>query len=432
MNKLALVGGAKTIDGPLAQWPVYDAQDERALLNVLHSGKWWLYAYGGGPRPDGSVSDDVGQVEQFEREFAKAHHVKHCYAMTSGTTALEVALKALDIGPGDEVITTAYTFIATSSSILSVCALPVYVDIHPDTYNIDPARIEAAITPRTRAIMVVHLGGEICDMDAIMAIARKHKLAVIEDACQAAGAIVRGNQAAGSIGDVGTFSFQASKVMSAGEGGVATTQDDAIAEKLWSYRNCGRSKTGVWYEHHRIGSNVRMPEWQGAILRGQLRRLAGQCEHRWQAYASFLAKTRGIPGLKPRVLHPDGTQRCLSVIITRFTGEGWDGVHRNDFVKALQAEGVPISIGYGWANYMNPVFLEMNETMGNRAFAYGVERFPDYRQYAERCPVTERACNSEATFMLHDVFLADAAGIQKLADAFNKVYECRGQIPKAK
>lgn len=428
MGKLALFGGPKTITGPLAKWPVFDEQDERALLDVLHSGKWWLYAYGGGPRPDGKITEDMGQVERFEREFAAAHLVKHAFGVTSGTDALEVALKACDIGPGDEVITTGYTFIATSSSIMSVCAMPVYVDIHPETYNIDPARIEEAITPKTRAIMVVHLGGEICDMDAIMAIARKHKLLVIEDACQSAGAIIRGNQAAGGIGDVGTFSFQASKVMSSGEGGLVTTQNDDIAEKSWSYRNCGRIKTGVWYEHHHNATNCRMPEWQGAILRGQLRRLPEQCERRRQNYEAFLSKIRGMPGLAPRVLHPEGTQRCLSVIVLRFTGEGWDGVHRNDFVKALQAEGVPISSGYGWANYMNPLFRNIQETMGHRAFAFGVDRFPDFRQYAERCPVTERACSREATFMLHDVFLTDEAGVGKLAAAFAKVYEGRAQI----
>jgi dTDP-4-amino-4,6-dideoxygalactose transaminase len=432
MEKLALNGGPKTIDGPLAKWPVFDDQDEKAVLDVLRSGKWWLYAYGGGPRPDGKITDDMGQVERFEREFAAAHHVKHAFGVTSGTDALEIALRACDIGPGDEVITTGYTFIATSSAILSVCAMPVYVDIHPESYNIDPARIEEAITPKTRAILVVHFGGEICDMDAIMAIARKRNLVVIEDACQAAGAIIRGNQAAGSIGDVGTFSFQASKVMSSGEGGVATAQDDRIADKLWGYRNCGRIKTGVWYEHHYSGTNCRMTEWQGAILRGQLRRLPEQCELRRQNYETFASKIRGIPGLKLRTLHPDGTQRCLSVIVTRFTGEGWDGLHRNDFVKALQAEGVPISIGYGWANYMNPLFLNIQQTMGNRAFAFGVDKFPDFRQYIQRCPYTERACSSEATFMLHDVFMTDAAGIGKLADAFAKVYECRAELRSAK
>lgn len=430
MNSLALCGGPKTITAPLAKWPVHDQQDEQALLDVLHSGKWWLYAYGGGPRPDGTVSNDVGQVEQFEREFASAHGLKHCYATNSGTTALEIALKACDIGPGDEVITTPYTFIATSSAILSVCAMPVYVDIHPDSYNLDPARIAEAVTPKTRAIMVVHLGGEFCDMDAVMAIARKHHLKVIEDACQATGAFIGDHRAAGGIGDVGTFSFQASKVMSCGDGGLAVSQDDTIGERLWSYRNCGRSRTGLWYEHHRIGTNIRMPEWQGAILRGQLRRLAAQCEHRQQAYDAFISKINDIPGIKPRVLNPQGTRRNLSVVILRFTGEGWNGVHRDELVKALQAEGVPINGGYGWANYMNPVFADMQKNMGHRAFAYGVERFPDWRQYAQRCPVTERACAGEAMFMLHDVFLADGEGVQKLADAFHKVYECRGQIKK--
>ena len=187
MSQLALFGGSKAVTRPWPRWPMHDEAEAAGLKRVLNSGKWWLYAYGGGPRPDGTTSADVSEVEQFEREFAAAHFVKHCYAVTSGTNALEIALQACEVGPGDEVITTGYTFIATSSAILSRCALPVYVDIDPDTYNLDPARIEEAITPKTRAIEVVHLGGEICDMDAVLAIARKHNLKVIEDAAQASG-----------------------------------------------------------------------------------------------------------------------------------------------------------------------------------------------------------------------------------------------------
>jgi len=185
MSQLALFGGSKAVTRPWPHWPTHDDAEAAGLMRVLQSGKWWLYAYGGGPRPDGTASTDVSEVEQFEREFASAHFVKHCYAVTSGTNALEIALQACEIGPGDDVITTGYTFIATSSAILSRCALPAYVDIDPETYNIDPARIEEAITPRTRAIEVVHLGGEICDMDAILAVARRHNLKVIEDAAQA-------------------------------------------------------------------------------------------------------------------------------------------------------------------------------------------------------------------------------------------------------
>ncbi|MBI4578176.1 MAG: DegT/DnrJ/EryC1/StrS family aminotransferase [Planctomycetes bacterium] len=430
MSKLALFGGSKAVNRPLPPWPVHDEQDAEGLMQVLRSGKWWLYAYGGGPRPDGTMSDDVSQVERFEREFAAAHFVKHCHAVTSGTCALEIALKAMSVGPGAEVITTGYTFIASSSAILSRCALPVYVDIDADTYNIDPARIEEAITSRTRAIEVVHLGGEICDMDAILGIARRHGLAVIEDAAQATGSILEGNRAAGGIGDVGTYSFQASKVVTAGEGGACATQDDPIAELIWSYRNCGRSKTGVWYEHHRFGHNNRLSEFQGVILRGQLRRLTEQCRTREHNYRLFLRKLAGIPGITGRKLRPDSVQRCLSVIILTFTGEGWDGIHRDAVLEALQAEGVPATLGYGWANYRNPAFLEMPQRLGREAFAFGVDRFPDWQRYVERCPATERACSHRAIFMPHALMLGSEADIQMLADAFAKVYECRSELAR--
>lgn len=428
MAKLALFGGNPAVSSPLPSWPQWDDREAAALLRVLNSGRWWLYAYGSGPRPDGGQDDEVAEVERFEREFAAVHHLKHAYAVTSGTSALELTLDACGIGPGDEVITTGYTFIATSSAILSRCALPVYVDIDPDTYNLDPARIEEAISPRTRAIEVVHLGGEICDMDAILAIARKHGLMVIEDAAQATGSILEGGRAAGSMGDASGYSFQASKVLNAGEGGVCASQDDAIAERLWSLRNCGRSRTGVWYEHHRVGYNHRMNEFQGALLRCQLLRLADQCRTRERNYHRLMKKLTAIPGIAARRIRSDSVQRCLSVFIVTFTGEGWDGIHRDRMLEALRAEGVPATLGYGWANYRNPAFLNMQRDLGHRAFAFGVERFPDWAAYAERCPATERACKERAIFMPHALLLGDESTGNLIADAFAKVYEYRDEL----
>jgi dTDP-4-amino-4,6-dideoxygalactose transaminase len=428
MSNLALLGGPKAVPRSWWGWPVHDEAEAAGLTRVLESGKWWLYAYGGGPRPDGSASADISEVEQFERDFAAAHFVKHCYAVTSGTTALELALQACDIGPGDEVITTAYTFVASSSAILSRCALPVFVDIEPDTYNLDPARIAEAISAKTRAIEVVHLGGEICDMEAIRALARRHELKVIEDAAQATGSILEGKQGAGGLGDVGTYSFQASKVVTAGEGGACAAQDDQLAERLWSYRNCGRSKTGVWYEHSRMGHNYRLGEFQGAILRAQLARLPAQCQTRQRNYESFLAKIAGLPGFAPRKLRSDAAQRCLSVFILTFTGEGWDGLRRDGVLEALRAEGVPATLGYGWATYRNPAFLNLQQALGSRAFAFGIERFPEWLQYAERCPATERACSERAIFMPHALLLGSEADMQVLADAFAKVYEHRAEL----
>lgn len=428
MSKLALFGGSKAVGRPFPAWPVYDDEDERNLVEVLRSRKWWLYAFGQGALFAGDSAARLAQSEQFEREFARGQHVRHCLAVNSGTSALEIALDACEIGPGDEVITTPYTFIATSSAILTRCALPVYVDIHGETYNIDPARIEEAITPKTKAILVVHLGGEIADMEAILAIAGKHGLRVIEDAAQASGAVLEGNRGAGGMGDVGIFSFQASKVLTSGEGGACTTRDDGIAELLWSLRNCGRSPAGVWYEHHQVGHNLRMTEFQGVVLRGQLRRLAEQCETRYRNYLHFCRNIESIPGIEPCRLHPNALSHPILLAMFRFTGSGWYGVSRDKVVEALAAEGIPAVTGYGWPTYRNPVFETMQEKMGHRAFAYGVDRFPNWSEYSLRCPVAERACSREAIWLPHQVFLGDESQVRMLADAFHKVYAGRSEL----
>lgn len=431
MSRLALHGGNKAVSRPLPAWPMFDESEAAALQRALASGKWWLYAYGGGPRPDGVATDDVSQVELFERELAAGQFVRHCYGVDSGTCALELALRACDIGPGDEVITTGYTFIATTSAIISRFALPVYVDIDPATYNISPAAIEEAITPRTKAIEVVHLGGEICDMDGILAIAKRRGLMVIEDAAQAVGSVLKGNRGAGGLGDVGTYSFQGSKVVTAGEGGACSAQSDEVGEKLWSFRNCGRSKTGVWYEHFRFGTNTRMPEFIGAVLRCQYFRLADQCRVRRGNYDTLAQKLKGIPGIVPRHLRPDAVQHPVSVVILTYTGEGWDGIHRDRVLEALRAEGLPITLGYGWGSYRNPCFANMQGELGDRAFAFGVERFPDWRAYIERCPHTEKACGERAIFMPHAVLLSDEDQLQMIADAFAKVYEHRDELARS-
>lgn len=430
MSKLALLGGERTFTTPLPEWPVHDEQDESDLVSVLRGGKWWLYAFPRSARYGGRDDVELSHVEQFERDFAAMQEVRHCLTVNSGTSALMIALDACGIGPGDEVITTPYTFVATSSAIFTRFALPVYADIDPETYNLDPRRLEEAITPRTKAILVVHFGGEIGDMDAILALARKHSLRVIEDAAQAPGAMLEGNRGAGGIGDVGIFSFQASKVMTAGEGGACTTQDDTIAERLWSLRNCGRTTDGLWYEHHRMGHNFRMTEFQAVVLRGQLRRFKAECSTRNRNYARFCARMASLPGFDLIKPHPEAVSRPLYLILMRFNSDAWDGVHRDQVVEALAAEGVPATAGYAWPTYRNPVYATMQEEMGHRAFAFGVDRFPDWSQYAERCPVAERACTREAIWLPHHAFLGDGSCVDSMFEAFEKVYRHRGDLKR--
>lgn len=241
----------------MPEWPEYGDEEAKALLEVLNSGKW------------GSTSGDV--VATFQEEFAEYQQAGHAICLANGTLAIAVALRAAGVGIGDEVIVPPYTFIATASAALFVGAVPVFADVDLDTHLLDPAAAEAAITERTKAIVVVHLAGRPADMDAFNALGAKHGLTIIEDAAQAHGAAYKG-RSVGAIGDLGTFSFQSSKNITAGEGGAVLTDSPELAGSVYSLVNVGRVPGGGWYQHEAVGYNLRLTEFQAAILRVQLRR----------------------------------------------------------------------------------------------------------------------------------------------------------------
>src|SRR5690606_8381823 len=273
-NPLAIDGGTPVRSQPFPAWPVFDHREGRALLEVLHSGHW------------GALTGT--KVPAFEKAFAQFQDAAYGVCVPNGTIALELALRALGVGPGDEVITTPYTFIATASAAFAVGARPVFVDIDPDSLNLDPDRLEAAITERTKVIAPVHIGGHSADMDGVLRVAAAHGLRVLEDAAQAWGASWRGRRV-GALGDLGIFSFQSSKNITAGEGGIVLTNDAELAELCWSIHNVGRVPGGEWYQHERLGSNLRMTEWQAAVLLAQLERLPEQLALR-EANARYLAE----------------------------------------------------------------------------------------------------------------------------------------------
>lgn len=233
------------------QYKEIGADIEKAVCEVLRSGAYIL----------------GNNTKALEKELAEYTGAKYAIGLNSGTDALHLALRALDIGKGDEVITTAFTFVATTEAIGIVGATPVFADIDPDTFNIDPAKIEAAITPKTKAIIPVHLYGQPCDMDAIMDIAKRHDLYVIEDACQAMGAEYKGRKV-GSIGDIGCFSFYPTKNLGGmGDGGLITTSAEHLKDRIIALRNHGGA---VRYHHDEIGVNSRLDEIQAAVLRVKL------------------------------------------------------------------------------------------------------------------------------------------------------------------
>jgi dTDP-4-amino-4,6-dideoxygalactose transaminase len=267
MAELAFKGGQKSKHKPFPVWPQYDDAERKALTEVLESRIWW--------RTPGT------RTLAFEQEFAKFQGAKHGIAVTNGTAALEVTISALGIGPGDEVIVPDFTFVATASAVLYAGAMPVTVDVSPETYCIGPQLAEAAITPRTKAIIAVHMGGHPADLDALTDLARKHGIALVEDSSHAHATEWKGKRI-GSHGVAGTFSFQASKLMTAGEGGIIVSNDDKFERQARSVHDCGRMPGEWFYSHYINGSNYRLSEWQGALLSAQLMRLDSQTQRRHQ------------------------------------------------------------------------------------------------------------------------------------------------------
>jgi dTDP-4-amino-4,6-dideoxygalactose transaminase len=331
-SPLAIDGGQPVRSTPFPAWPMSDEREERLLLDVLHSGRW------------SALNGD--KVKTFQERFAAYQGARFTTCVPNGTLALQMALMALEIQPGDEIIAPAYTFIASVSTSLLMGARPVFVDIDPNTYTIDPEKIPAAITSKTRAILPVHLAGQPADMDAILQIARQHHLAVIEDACQAWGAEWRG-QRVGALGDLGAFSFQNGKNITSGEGGALVTNDPKLNERCWSLHNVGRKPTGAWYQHEILGLNLRMTEWQGAILLAQLERLEEQYPLRERS-ARYLGEALGrLGGLDPLPDNPNVTRHARHLVVLRYDPGAFGGQPVDAFVHAMAAEGItPVSRGY--------------------------------------------------------------------------------------
>jgi dTDP-4-amino-4,6-dideoxygalactose transaminase len=394
-STLAVNGGTPVRTEPIGRWPVFGREEEELLLEALRSGVW------------GSI--DGTFVKQLEREFAVLQDAHHGVATVNATMGLSVALKAVGVQPGDEVLVPPYTFIATASAALMLGAIPVFVDVDPETLLIDPTLIDAAVTSRTKAIVPVHHGGSPADMDGVMSAARRHGLRVVEDAAQAHGAAWRGRPV-GAIGDVGVFSFQSSKPINAGEGGMMLTDDAELDELLWSYRNVGRRRGGEWYEHVRLGWNLRMTEFQAAVLLGQMRRMPAQQAQRTKAAAALDAALAEIPGVVP-VKVPDGvTAHSWYTYHWRWLGAADGGLPKAEFARALQAEGIPVFAGYVPLN-RNQAVIDEIQRLG------GTEPMP--------CPNAERAAADEVMVIALPILMGTAADLDDVVAAVDKVARAR-------
>ena len=421
-ERLAIEGGEPVRRGEFHPWPVFTERDEQALLETLRSGHWGAHV--------------GGKCRAFEARFAEFQQAKYGVTVANGTAALEVALRAAGVGFGDEVIVPPYTFIATASACLMVDALPVFADIDPHTYQIDPRSIEEWITPRTKAIVAVHIGGAPADMDGVLDVARRHDLKVIEDAAQAHGAAWRG-QRVGALGDLGTFSFQSSKNLNAGEGGIVLTNREELYDLVWSLANVGRIRQGAWYQHELLGWNYRLTEFQAALLLAQLDRLPEQMARR-EANAAYLADGLArVPGIRPLQRDPRATAHAWHLFIGRYDPAAWDGVPRERVLAAWRAEGIPVSAGYTTPLHFMPVILR--EIARVHAIADGGRHahqrwvaagqpHPSPESQRGRCPVAERACDMEGFWFSQHVLLGTRDDLDAIIAAAHKLWRRRDAL----
>lgn len=399
MDKLALFGG-HPIGAEVPVWPVRDEREEQAVVEVIRSGN-----YGGFPEP-------APHAAQFAADFAAMHDARYGIACANGTITMVTALLAAGIGWGDEVLIPALTFAATAWAPLSIGAVPIICDIHPDTFCIDTHAVEAALTERTRAIIPVHLGATIADMDAIMAIARKHNLIVIED-CAHAHAGQWSGKGAGSWGDFGSFSMQLTKTLTSGEGGLITTNDAAYAEACHSLIDCGRPKDEARQVFH-LGANYRITELQAALLEVGLTRLLDQQATRARNMNYLDERLRDCNGMCPQTVDPRVTRRPGYVYITAFDPVAFDGIDSRQFTAALAAEGFPCGTGNPPTHRYD--LLQLTE---QNSFTY--RNFRDRLNFAEmHFPVAERI-SQNSVWVAHPLFLGGADLVDRFVEAVEKV-----------
>ena len=429
MSKLAINGGPAVRDTVDPPWPRATAADERAVLEVLREGGWCRIG--------------AERAHRFEQEFAAYQGAAFGVGVNSGTSALELGLLAMGIQPGDEVIMSPYTFMASATSVLVTRGVPVFVDIEADTYNIDPDLIEAAVTDRTFAIMPVHFAGRSCDMERILAVAWKHDLKVIEDASHGHGATWN-DQGLGTIGDVGAFSLGSNKNLSAGEGGVLLTNDEALywraaqLHDLWTgglVQRAGDAGGGSFtagknWTFPQAAPNYRLSEIIAALLNSRLTRLEAEAQARADSGDHLDELLTVTPGIRTLRWDTFVTRHAYYIFIFRYLAEEFDDLPLERFVQALSAEGIPASLGYPRGCHRQPLFLDRD---GRATWPYNrplTDRDVDYQ--AMRCPVTDYLCTDETvwlpiSFMVH----AGRTGMAQVVEAIEKIRANRDELQDA-
>jgi perosamine synthetase len=413
--KPALLGGSPVRTQPFPHWPVTDGEDQQALLDVFRSGRW-SRSYGG------------PVAGQFEKAYASLMGARHCIAVANGTSALFASLAALGVAPGDEVILPPYTFVATLNVILLQHALPVFVDVDADTFQINAGKIEAALTDRTTALLPVHIGGAPADLDTLLAVANKHGLPVVEDACQAHLAEWRGRKV-GTLGSTGCFSFQASKNLNCGEGGAILTNDDALSERCFAFHTNGRPRQTSSFHPGSLGirgANLRLTDLQAALLLSQLRRLEHQSQVREENAAYLTRLLLEIPGVHPAKLHDGCSRNAWHLFMFRYQAAAFAGLPRTRFLQALRAEGIPGSGGYSPLN--REAFLKA--TLKSKAYRriYPPELLDDWEE-RNQCPVNDRLCQ-EAVWLTQTQLLGPRTDMDQIAEAIRKIHTHAAELAR--
>jgi dTDP-4-amino-4,6-dideoxygalactose transaminase len=399
-EKLAVLGGSPVRTEPYPSWPVFDERDVQAVTDVVRSGRWGGYPYPG-PRN-----------AQLVERFLAMQGGRYAVTAANGTVTLEIALRAAGIGWGDEVIVPGYTFAATATGVMAAGAIPVIVDIDPETYCIAPKAIEVAITGRTKAIVPVHLGAQMADMDAIMAIAERHGLLVLEDCAHAHGARWR-EQGAGTFGHFGSFSFQTSKSITTGEGAILLCRTSELAHTAASIMDYGRPQDPAG-EHYTMGANFRMTEFQAALAIVALERFPEQVRARiamLDYLEEGLSEVSGVRLLKRDMRH---TTRSFYRYIFAIDPEAF-GADRYVVTYALMKEGIPAKYGY-------PPMHRYNLFQPGLSKLPVPSAFPEYFDFENmHLPESERAGEREAIWLDHPLFAAGQKGIDDAVAAIQKV-----------
>ena len=410
-GKLAILGGEPIRkDKTWPDWPYVDDKIVDAVVKTTRSGIWCR------------IQSANGTVPTFEKEYAKLMGTKFCVATGSGTQALHTCVEALGIGAGDEVITSPYTDPGTISSILSARALPIFADLDPASYQLDPAEVEKRITENTRAIMPVHMMGQPCNLERIMAIAKQHKLVVIEDAAQAHLSEYQGKKL-GAIAPLGCFSFQTSKTIACGEGGAIIGDDEELMDKCFTVHNHGTNRQG---RTETIGPKYRMNEFEAAVLLAQLAGAQERFKRRNENASYLTARLKGCPGVVPQKLYEGTASGSFYLYAMSYQPEHFNHVDRARFLKAVAAEGVALSPYIERGLHREPWVDNILKTKAYQK-VFPARRLQEFREEMS-CPKCDQVCREMLMIWASGPLLGSPGDMDDIADAILKVYENRDKL----